>query len=117
LKEIEELKKTTDTLRELGEDWKENMAIINIAVQGNGDMLELIKRLCKESNRGNLIKIGLTLIAFPFPIVIDDVLGWSLLAAGLIQRKIKNSALYLEDVNRIFPSILRELHEIRQEAI
>jgi len=117
LKEIEELKKTTDTLMELGEDWKENMAIINIAVQGNGAMLELIKRLSKESDQGNLIKIGLTLIAFPFPIVIDDVLGWSLLAAGLIQRKIKNSALYLEDVNRIFPSILRELHEIRQEAI
>jgi len=65
LKEIEELKKTTDTLMELGEDWKENMAIINIAVQGNGAMLELIKRLSKESDQGNLIKIGLTLIAFP----------------------------------------------------
>jgi len=63
------------------------------------------------------VKTGLTLIAFPLPIVIDDVLGWSFLAAGLIQRRIKNSALYLEDVNDAFPSIIKELQKIRQEIV
>lgn len=117
MKETEELKKKADTLYELGEDWKKNMAIINDATKGGGNLLESIKRLCKEHNQGNMVKIGLTLIAFPLPIVIDDVLGWPLLAAGLIQRKIKNSALYLEDFNKTLPSLVKELQEIRQEIV
>lgn len=117
MKKIDELTKAADTLRELGKDWKENMAIINDAIGGNGAMLGSIKRLCKENSQGNMVKIGLTLIAFPLPIVIDDVLGYSFLAAGLIQRKIKNSALYFEDVNNTFPRLIRELQEIRQEVV
>ena len=117
MKEMERLKKTADTLQELSADWRKNMAIINDVARGDGDMLESIRRLCKESNQGNMVKIGLTLIAFPFPIVIDDVLGWSFLAAGLVQRKIKNSALYLEDLNKTFPSLVKELQEIRQEIV
>ena len=64
-----------------------------------------------------MVKIGLTLIAFPLPIVIDDVLGCTLLAGGLIQRKIKNSALYLEDIGKIFPDLIKELQEIQQEIV
>ncbi len=64
-----------------------------------------------------MVKIGLTLIAFPLPIVIDDVLGLAFLTGGLIQRKIKNSALYLEDVNKIFPDLVKELQEVRQEIV
>ncbi len=117
MKKIDELKKTVDTLYELGKDWRENTALVNDVAKGNGAMLESINRLCKKSNQGNLVRIGLTLIAFPLPIVIDDVLGLSFLAAGLIQRKIKNSILYLEDVNNTFPSLIRELREIRQEIV
>lgn len=117
MKETEELKKRADMLRELGDDWRKNMAIINKTAQGNKEMAESMKLLCKESNQGNLVKIGLTLIAFPLPIVIDDVLGWSLLAAGLIQRRIKNSALYLEDINKAFPSLLKELQQSKKEII
>ena len=112
--DLEKLKKKADILRELGDDWKENMEIVN-DIQKDGSMLEAINRLRKESNQGNMIRIGLTLIAFPFPIVVDDVLGWSFLAAGLIQRRIKNSAAYLEDINKTFPNILKELREIRRE--
>jgi len=117
LRDTEELKKTVDMLLELGEDWRENRAIINDVARGDRDILSSIKRLCKKSNQGNMVKIGLTLIAFPFPIVVDDVLGWSFLAAGLIQRKIKNSALYLEDIGKTFPSVLKDLQEIRREII
>lgn len=117
LKEIEELKKTVNTLQELGEDWRKNLAIINNAVNEDEDVLQSIKRLCKENNQGNMVKIGLMLIAFPPPIVVDDILGWSFLTAGLIQRKIKNSALYLEDLRKAFPSLLKELQEIKQEIV
>ena len=117
MKTIDELKKTVDTFRQLGEDWRENMAIISDAVGGNKATLQSIKRLCKKSDQGSMVKTGLALIAFPLPIVIDDVLGWSFLAAGLIQRRIKNSALYLKDVDDTLPSIIRELQKIRQGIV
>jgi hypothetical protein len=117
LRETEELKKTVDMLRELGEDWRENRAIINDVARRDRVILNSIKRLCKKSNQGNMVKIGLTLIAFPLPIVVDDLLGLSFLAAGLIQRKIKNSALYLEDIDKTFPSLLKDLQEIKREII
>ncbi len=117
MKRIDELKKTVDTFRQLGNDWRENMAITRDAVEGNKAMLKSIKSLCKESDKGNMVRIGLTLIAFPLPIVVDDVLGWSFLAAGLIQRKMKNSALYLEDVDNAFSNLIRDLQEIRHETV
>ncbi|UCH32661.1 MAG: hypothetical protein JSV05_04610 [Candidatus Bathyarchaeota archaeon] len=116
MEEVEELKKTVELLQELGEDWKKNISILK-ETKSEEDVLSSIKRLCRENNQGNLAKIGLTLIAFPFPIVIDDVLGWSFLAAGLIQRRIKNSALYLEDINKTIPQLLKELGEIKREVI
>lgn len=115
LKETEKLRKTSVTLRELAQDWKVNAAIMNDLSRRDQAVLTAIKRLCKDGNRSDLIKIGLTLVAFPLPIVIDDVLGWSLVAAGLIQRKMKNSALYLEDVNKAFPDLVKELQDFRQE--
>ncbi|UCB61006.1 MAG: hypothetical protein JSW72_02840 [Candidatus Bathyarchaeota archaeon] len=117
MKEENELKRKTSILRELGEDWRKNLAIINDATRGDREILESVKRLCKESNQGNMMKIGLTLIAFPLPIVIDDVLGWSFLAAGLIQKKIKNSGLYLEEMNTAFPNLMKELQDIRHDLL
>ncbi len=93
------------------------MSIINDVARKDGTMLQSIKRLCKESNQSNMVKIGLTLIAFPLPIVIDDVLGWTFLTGGLIQRKMKNSALYLEDVNKNFSNLVEELQKINQEVV
>ncbi len=117
MKETQQLRKTSDILRELAGDWRINMTIMNDIARRDGTVLKSIKRLCKESNQGNMVKIGLTLIAFPLPIVIDDVLGLTLLAGGLIQRKIKNSALYLEDVNKNFSNLVKELQEIKQETV
>ncbi len=114
---MEELRKRVDIVRELGEDWRKNVDLLNEVSRRDRTTLESIKRLCKESGQGDLVKIGLTLIAFPFPIVIDDVLGWSFLTAGLIQRRIKNSALYLEDVDKAFPRLFKELQEIRHEIV
>ncbi|UCE96293.1 MAG: hypothetical protein JSV51_01400 [Candidatus Bathyarchaeota archaeon] len=114
MKEIEELKKTVDTLRELSGDWKENLTILSDGVCGSESMRSVIKSLRRKENQGNMVKIGLTLIAFPFPIVIDDVLGWSFLVAGLVQRRIKNSALYIEDIYKTFPRLLKELQIISE---
>ncbi len=112
--EAEELQKRVDMLRELGDDWKENMAILN--ARENGETLCSLKRLFKENKRNSLFKIGIACLAFPEPIV-SDVLGYGLLAAGLIQMRIKNSALYLEDISKVVPRLFKELHQVRQEIV
>jgi len=116
LKELDELKGKVNILQELGNDWKDNVAIMNNINQGNDDMTLHIRRLFKENNKSSLIKIGIACLAFPEPIV-SDILGYSLLAAGLIQRRIKSSAAYLEDLNKIFPNFFKEVHQIRQETV
>ncbi len=115
--ESDDLKKTVNILRELGVDWRENRAIMKSVAKGNRTTKESIGRLCKEGNQGSMIKIGLALVAFPLPIVVDDILGCSFLAAGLIQRKIKNSALYLEDINKAFPRLFKELQKINEDIV
>jgi len=114
---IDEMKKDVANLREFCEDWKKNIAILGEANCGSAAVADSIKHLCRKSNQGNLAKIGLTLIAFPFPIVIDDLLGWSFLAAGLVQRRIKNSATYLDDASKVLPGVLRELQEFQQKIM
>jgi hypothetical protein len=111
LKEIEQLKRNMAVMREVTDDWKENLAIMEEVSHDDRSVLQSVERLCKSSNRGNMIKIGLTLLAFPFPIVVDDVLGCSFLVAGLVQRKIRNSALYLEDINNSLPNLVKELKD------
>lgn len=112
-----ELKQEVDILREYCQHSKENLAILNDLNGGNKALINSINQLCRKSNQGNLAKIGLTLIAFPFPIIIDDLLGWPFLIAGLIQKKIKNSALYIDDPNKTFSHLQRELNSIQHEIL
>ena len=116
MKETEELKKTADTLKELGNDWRENMAVLNDATNDNGGTLLAIRRLCRENRKGALIEIGLACIAFPEPIV-SDILGSLLISIGLVQRRMKKSALYIEDVNKNLPHLFKDLKEIRQQVV
>ncbi|MEE8632249.1 MAG: hypothetical protein V3T10_02955 [Candidatus Bathyarchaeia archaeon] len=113
MKGTAEWKKKMSILRELSEDWRENLAATRSLAQGKEEMMLSISRLSKKNNQGDMMKIGLTLIACPLPIVVDDVVGWSLLAAGLIQKKIKSSGLYLEDVQEATVKIVKELHNSR----
>jgi len=112
-----DLKRRISLLKDLGDDWRKNAEIVNQAVFEMQAVHESINRLSRKNNEGNLMKVGLTLIAFPFPIVVDDVLGWSFLAAGLIQKKIKNSGLYLDDIGKTFPDLLKEIHQIKQDTL
>jgi hypothetical protein len=105
-----EWKKKLSVLKELNEDWRENLAATRSLGQGKEEVIQSISRLSKKNNQADLMKIGLTLVACPLPIVVDDVLGWTLLAAGLVQKKIKNSGLYLEDIQEETTKIVKELH-------
>jgi len=110
----EELKNTADLLRELGLSYRERATVTNAAVNGFAEELRFAQGLLRRNHGGSrLINIGLALIAFPDPTV-TDVLGAALVAAGLIQNKMKRSTLQLEDVYRTFPEVVKELHTIRR---
>lgn len=109
----EELKKLADALRESASNRAETAHILHSSMKGFTGELQSTQKLWRKSGNPVLIKIGLALIAFPDP-TISDVVGSALVAAGLIQLKMKNSALHVEDVYKTFPQVLKELGSIRQ---
>jgi len=75
--------------------------------------LKSTQKLWRTGNSSALVKLGLLMIAFPDPTV-SDIVGAGLVAAGLIQIKMKNSALHMEDVYKTLPAVLRELGSIKE---
>lgn len=111
----EEMKNITNIIHELKMDYKETAKVLDTDVKGISQCIDL-KQLFKAKNKPVLIKIGLALIAFPDP-TISDIVGSALLAAGLLQAKIKHSALYVEDVYKTFPEIMKNIEESRRRVI
>jgi len=70
--------------------------------------LRSTQKLWRRGNNSFLIKAGLALIAFPDP-TITDILGSAMVAAGIVQMKMKRSALHVEDVYKTFPKVIKEL--------
>ena len=63
-----------------------------------------------------LIKLGVSLIAFPIPTIgIKKSLGAMLIAAGLVQERIKH--LHVADVYSTFQDVNRELQKLRQKSV
>ena len=111
--ETEESSDVAGVVQELGLCYKETLGAMNGFVKE----LKFAKRLWREGNKSRLVKLGLTLIAFPTPVPLDDVAGLILLSAGLIQTKMKNSALYADDICESFPRIINEVNAIRQDLV
>ncbi len=104
----EELKALTGAVQELSESSLETAR----AMRGFNRELHSAQGLWKKSGSTRLIKIGLALIALPDP-TITDVIGCALVAAGMVQLKMKNSALHVEDVYKTFPKMVKELTATR----
>jgi hypothetical protein len=109
---IEDLKALTQAAQELSLSSEETAN----AIHGFSDELRCTRRLWKQGKRPILIQIGIALIAFPDP-TISDVLGAAFIAAGLIQLKMRNSALHVEDVYKTFPKVVKELSTIKQGLV
>jgi len=86
---------------------------MDTAMRGFVGELRSTQKLWKKGNNSFLIKAGLTLIAFPDP-TISDVVGSALIAAGVIQLKLRNSTFHVEDVYKTFPKVVKELGAIKQ---
>jgi hypothetical protein len=67
------------------------------------------KRLWREGNKSNLIKLGLALVAFPEPTPTSEIIGAGFIAAGAVQKGIKSRAIYMEDITKNLSSALKEI--------
>jgi len=112
-KELKRLKLTKETVEELSRSYVETLD----AVKGVSEELKSAKKLWKTGQKSRLVKLGLTLIAFPEPSPVTEIVGAMMVSAGLLQRKIKNSGLHIEDVRETFQGVLENLNRVREELI
>lgn len=112
----EEAKNVTELLKHYSEGRNQTAYAAQHALHGFTGELHSTQKLWKQGNKNFLIKAGLALIAFPDPTV-SDVVGAGMVAAGLIQLKMQNSALHVDDVYKTFPKVVKELGSIKREVL
>ena len=71
------------------------------------------QKLWKEGNKSKLIQIGVALIAFPEPTPVSEIVGAGFVAAGAIQKGIRNRSIYMEDIPKTLKNTLKEINSIR----
>ena len=101
----EEMKTAVSALNELSKSYCDMLNTVNGAVKE----LKTTKRLWKNGNESNLIKLGLALIVFPEPTPISETVGACFVAAGAIQKGVRSRATYIEDVDKTFQDVFKEM--------
>ena len=112
----EELETMVTTLRELGLSYNETTKLMSEAEK---DVKSLRSLWGKPGTGGQkssrLIKLGVSLIAFPIPTIgIKKSLGAMLIAAGLIQERMKH--LHVADVYSTFQEVSREIQKLQKSV-
>jgi hypothetical protein len=105
----EESKTIGDMVNELSESY----ADLARAMKGVAQTANATKQLWRNEKRSWLIKAGLALIAFPDP-TISDVVGTAMVAAGLVQERIRRQTLHVDDVYKTFQNTLKEVRNTRE---
>jgi len=110
----EELETIVIALRELGVSYEETVSLMSGVTK---DVKSLRVMWGKPGSGGlkgsKLIKLGISLIAFPIPTVgIKKSLGAMLIAAGLVQERMKH--LHVADVYSTFQDVNRELKKLQK---
>lgn len=112
----EEVKDVVELLKQYSQSRNQTANTASVSVHGFRNELHSTQKLWKQGNKSFLIKAGLAMIAFPDP-TISDVIGSAMVAAGLIQLKMRNSALHVDDVYKIFPRVVKELGSIKGNLV
>jgi hypothetical protein len=104
----EEIKVAASALNELTESYGDMLNTMN----GTVKELKTTKKLWKSGNESRLIKLGLALIVFPEPTPISETVGACFVAAGMIQKGVRNRAIYIEDVGKTFQRVFKEMVKV-----
>ena len=111
----EELKALVITLRELGLSSDEIVKLMS-GVTKDVKALKSLRGKPGGQKSSKLIKLGVSLIAFPIPTIgIKKSLGAMLIAAGLVQEKMKH--LHIADIYSTFQDVNKELEKLQQKIV
>ncbi len=104
------MKRIVLVLQELGLSYAETLEVINDIAKD----VNKTKKLWRDGYKSKLIRIALALITFPEPTPLSETMGAAVLVAGLIQNKVKNSTLHVEDVYKTFQDVNNDILKIKQ---
>ncbi len=109
----EELETAVVALRELGLSYEETVKLMSEVMKDTKSLRSLWGKPSGGRQKGSqLIKLGVSLIAFPIPTIgIKKSLGAMLIAAGLIRERRKH--LRVADVYRTFQDVNLELKKLQ----
>jgi len=110
---VKELGKLTPPVKEVAQTHVEAYHDVKQSMKDTQKSAGSVNKLSKSGNKNYLIKAGMALVVFPEPIV-SDLLGTSLIAAGLLKEGMKRNSVYLEDVPKAFKRVLRDLKSSRE---
>lgn len=113
----EELRTIAKSLGELGMSYDETIKLMSGVTKDTKSLKPLLGKPSVGGQKGSpLIKLGVSLIAFPIPTIgIKKSLGATLIAAGLIQQRMKH--LHIADVYSTFQDVNSELQKLQQNSI
>jgi hypothetical protein len=111
--EPKKLKTMAAVLQELGLSYKETLEVM----KGVSKEVNCTKNLWWDNRKSKLIKVACALITFPEPTPISESIGAAVLAVGLIQKRIKKSALHVDDVYRTYQELNKNILKIKQDII
>jgi hypothetical protein len=102
---MEKAKETSKAIYELSESCVE----LHKAVNSTTQTVTQAKKLWREGNKSNLIKIGMACIMFPDPSPVGEIVGAGFLIAGAVQKGVQKRTLYVSDLKKNIASIQKEL--------
>ncbi len=112
----QELETIVQALRELGLTYEEMVKLMSEVTKDTKSLKGLWGKPSVEMQKSSpLIKLGISLIAFPIPTIgIKKSLGATLIAAGLIQQRMRH--LHIADVYSAFHDVNRKLQRLHQNS-
>lgn len=111
----EESQTIVSALREFGLSYEDAVKLVEEASKEAKSLKPLWGKSSAGGPKGSrLVKLGMALIAFPIPTVgIKKSLGAMLIAAGLVQEKVKH--IHVADVNGTFQDVYSELRKLQRK--
>jgi hypothetical protein len=107
---MERLKATTKALTEMNESYIDLLRETKRTAQ----TVHAARQLWRTGYKSRLIKIGVALVMIPEPTPISPTVGACLIAAGAVQKAIRNRSLFVEDVNKTFQTTMKDISAIKQ---
>jgi hypothetical protein len=108
---VKTAKVATESMVELCESKKELCNALKATTQDS----RTVQKLWREGNKSKLMSIGMAVFLFPEPTPISEVVGAGIMAAGLVQKAIKNQGIYAEDIPKTLKSTFKELQATKYD--